>query len=215
MAMKKILMIAFMAGFLCVGACSAQENADIQLPSPDIKGGRPLMEVLKDRKTEREFSTKPLPLQTLSDLLWAAFGINRPESGLRTAPTASNCQEIDIYIAMQSGLYLYDAKKNILVKILDEDIRARTGKQAFVNEAPVNLIFVADLARVAKFGDKAMFYATCDTGFISENVYLFCASSGLATVVRSWFDEQDLAKAMKLSQGKKIILTQTIGYGKR
>lgn len=212
--MKKILIIGLVAGFICLKACCAQETADIQLPDPDMKGGRPLMEVLKDRKTERDFSPNPLPIQTLSDLLWAAFGINRPESDHRTAPSAMNCQEIDVYVAMQSGLYLYDPKNNILVRVLDQDIRVETGKQAFVSEAPVNLIFVADLTRAAKFGDKAMFYAACDTGYISENVYLFCASKGLATVVRGMFDEQNLANAMKLTQGKKIILTQTVGYRK-
>ena len=210
--MRKVLAIVLMASFICLNGYCAQETGDIQLPVPDMKGGKPLMEVLKDRKTEREFSPKPLPLQTLSDLLWAASGINRPESDHRTAPSAMNCQEIDIYAAMQSGLYLYGAKKNILVKISEEDIRAETGKQEFVKEAPVNLIFVADLKKTSKFGDKVMFYAGCDTGFISENVYLFCASEGLATVVRGMFDEQNLVKAMKLTEDKKIILTQTIGY---
>ena len=210
--MKKILMICLALSFICLKAYSAQEDGNIQLPAPDMKGGRPLMEALKDRKTDREFSAKPLSPQTLSDLLWAGFGINRPESGLRTAPSTRNCQEIDIYVAMQSGLYLYDAKNNILIKLLGQDIRADTGKQEFVGRAPVDLVFVADLTKAAQLGDKTMFYTACDTGFISENVYLFCASSGLATVVRAWFDEQTLAKAMKLPQDKKIILTQTVGY---
>jgi SagB-type dehydrogenase family enzyme len=125
-----------------------------------------------------------------------------------------NCQEIDIYVALETGLYLYNPFKNILELIVPQDIRSVTGKQGFVNEAPINLIFVADLSRAEKFGDKKEFYVACDTGFISQNVYLYCASSGLATVVRGWFDEKELSSAMKLKPTQKIILTQTVGYPK-
>lgn len=208
--MKTTLRILFTSIFLSAGLAYAIE--EIRLPPPSMKGGRPLMETLKDRKTEREFAVKPLSEQTLSDLLWAASGINRPESGLRTSPTTRNCQEIDIYVAMQSGLYIYEPKENVLVKLSGDDIREATGKQPFVKDAPVNLIFVLDKDKAANLGEKAEFYGACDTGYISQNVYLFCASEGLATVARGWFDENVLSEAMKLPENKKIILAQTVGY---
>ena len=172
------------------------------------------MQALKERKTSREFSTKTFSPQMISDLLWAAYGINRVESKGRTAPSAMDVQEIDIYVAFSSGLYLYDPFKNTLELIVTEDIRSVTGNQPFVKEAPINLIFVVDLSRAQKLGENKEFYAACDAGFISQNVYLYCASSGLSTVVRSWFDEKKLFKAMKLKPNQKIILAQTVGYPK-
>jgi SagB-type dehydrogenase family enzyme len=178
-----------------------------------MKGGRPLMEVLKDRKTIRSFSNKELSLQELSNLLWAAFGVNRPEEGKRTAPSAVNWQEIDIYVAKKDGLYLYDAGKNILIKILDEDIRGSTGEQDFVKDAPINLVFVSDYSRMGDAPKESKdFYSATDTGFISQNVYLFCASEGLGTVVRGWVDKEKLHKIMKLKEEQKVILAQTVGY---
>jgi nitroreductase len=148
-------------------------------------------------------------------MLWAACGVNRPD-GKRTAPTAMNKQEIDVYVALEQGLYLYDAKANTLVPILAEDIRAATGKQPFVKDAPVNLIFVADYAKMAAMpDDQKDFYAATDTGFISQNVYLFCASEGLATVVRGYVDRAECHSAMKLRPDQKIILAQTVGYPKK
>ena len=191
----------------------AQEIKSIKLSAPQTEGGKPLMQALKDRKTMREFSSKQLPLQVISDMLWAANGINRPDSGYRTAPSAINMQEIDIYVAKADGLYLFDAKANMLSPVMAEDIRALTGKQAFVKEAPINLIYVADLSKMSKLSTDAIdLYASTDTGFISENVYLFCSSAGLATVVRGSIDKTALAKAMKLRPDQRIILAQTVGY---
>lgn len=193
----------------------AQELKPIKLSAPQMEGGKPLMQALKDRKTMREFSSKELPLQVISDMLWAACGINRPESGHRTAPSAMNMQEIDIYVAKADGLYLFDAKENMLIPVLTEDIRALTGKQPFVKDAPINLIYVADLSKMSRLSAGDIdFYAAVDTGFISQNVYLYCASVGLATVVRGSIDKPALAKAMKLRPEQKIILAQTIGYPK-
>ena len=151
-------------------------------------------------------------MQIISDLLWAADGVNRKDSGGRTAPAAMDVQEIDIYLAMDSGLYIYDHKNNALIQTVPRDIRLATGKQEFVKDAPLNLVFVADMERTGKFGAQAEFYAACDTGFISQNVYLYCASVGLATVVRGWFDAAELAKAMQLKPSQKIILAQSVGY---
>jgi len=193
----------------------AQELKPIKLPTPKTEGGKPLMQVLKERKTMREFSSKELPLQVISDMLWAACGINRPDLGHRTAPSAMNMQEIDIYVAKADGLYLFDAKENILVPVVAEDLRSLTGKQPFVKDAPINLIYVADLSKMSKLSAGDIdFYSATDTGFISENVYLFCASAGLATVVRGSIDKPALAKAMKLRADQKIILAQTVGYPK-
>ncbi len=193
--------------------CRADDAKTMDLPEPRTTGGRPLMEVLRDRKSTREFSKKEIPIQVLSDMLWAAWGVNRPESGKRTAPSAVNWQEIDIYVASAKGLYVYDASEHSLRQVLSEDIRAVTGKQAFVKDAPVNFIFVADYSRMGNRpqGDKD-FYSAADAGFISQNVYLFCASEGLVTVVRGSLDREKLAKKMKLGSAQKIILAQTVGY---
>ena len=215
--MKKILTLTtcFSAAvlFICSIACHAENAKSIKLLDPQTKSGMPLMQALKERKSMRQFSSAELPLRVVSDMLWAACGINRPELGLLTAPSTMNMQEIDIYVARADGLYLFNAKENILLPVLPEDIRAMTGKQSFVKDAPLNLIYVADLSKMDKLssGDRD-FYAATDTGFISENVYLFCASSGLATVVRGLIDKPALAKAMKLKPDQKIILAQTVGY---
>jgi len=191
----------------------AQEQKSIQLTKPQI-AGNPLMEVLAKRSSSREFSAEPLPENILSNMLWAAAGINRPDSGKRTAPTAMNKQEIDVYVASESGIYLYEAKSHSLKMIAAGDLRALTGRQDYVKEAAVNLIYVADYSRMRSSSDQEL-YAAADTGFISENVYLYCASTGLATVVRAYIDKQALSKAMKLRADQKIILAQSVGYPKR
>jgi nitroreductase len=198
---------------VCI-AVQAQELKPIQLPNPQTDGGRPLMQVLKERKTQREFRSEKLPTQVLANLLWAAFGINRPDGG-RTAPSAMNWQEIDIYVATGDGLFLYNAKTNRLEPILPQDVRASTGTQAFVATAPVDLIYVADLSKTGQSGSQADLFTAADVGFISENVYLFCTSEGLATVVRGSVDRAELAKVMKLRPDQKILLAQSVGYLKK
>ncbi len=174
------------------------------------------MQVLKDRSSSREFSPQKLPLQVLSNLLWAASGINRPNSGNRTAPSVANWQEVDIYVATAEGLYLYDVKPHVLKPVLAEDIRALTGLQAFVKDAPLNLIYVADLSRISRgTSEEKDFFSAADTGFIAQNVYLFCASEGLATVVRANIDRPALGKAIKLGPNQRITLSQTVGYPKK
>lgn len=195
---------------------AAQEVRPLELPKPHTDGGRPLMQVLRDRHSTREFKPDKLPLQVLSNLLWAAFGINRPETGKRTAPSAMNWQEVDMYVALPEGLYVYDAKAHRLNPILADDVRAATGGQDFVKGAPLNLVYVADLARTKDAGaEEKNFYTTIDVGFIGQNVYLFCASEGLATVVRGTVDRPALAKLMKLRPEQKIIVAQTVGYPKK
>jgi nitroreductase len=198
---------------LISASCLAQDLKPIPLPQPQTEGGRPLMQVLKGRKTSRDFAPDKLPQQLLSNLLWAAFGVNRPD-GKRTAPSAMNWQEMDIYVATGEGLFLYDAKGNRLEPVLAQDIRQATGTQSFVATAPLDLVYVADLSKAGSGPDTELFTAA-NAGFISQNVYLFCASENLATVVRGSIDRVALAKAMKLRPEQRIILAQTVGYPRK
>jgi len=208
-----VLMLAVLLSPL---AARAQELKLVPLPAPQLGGGKPLMQALKERTSARAFSPERLPVQVLANLLWAGYGVNRPETGGRTAPSANNSQETDIYVATADGLYVYEAKAHALRPILADDIRALTGRQAFVKEAPVNLVYVADLGRMTRAREEDRdFYASAHTGFISQNVYLYCASEGLATVVRASIDRPALAKAMQLRPEQRITLSQTVGYPKR
>lgn len=214
--MKKnvVLLIVFMllVQAIRISDVYAEKNQSIKLLKPQTEGGKPLMQALTDRKSSRSYSSKELPEQVLSNLLWAAFGINRPKSGKRTAPSAVNCQDIDIYVATARGLYLYGAKEHELIPVLDEDIRKRTGSQGFVKDAPVNLVFVSNYSRMKILLTKKDFYSAINTGYISQNVYLFCASEGLGTVARGLVNKKKLAKVMKLKRNQKVILSQTVGY---
>jgi len=193
----------------------AADLPDISLPAPRMEGGKPLMQVLKERQSLRSFSEKKLPLQTLSDLLWAAAGINRPESSKRTVPSARNLQIVEVYTVLQEGVYLYDAKTNCLKAVAKGDLRKLTGFQDFVSSAPLNLVFVADYSKIKGTPpEDQMLYAAAETGYISQNIYLYCASEELATVVRASVDRRALAKALNLSEQLKIILVQTVGYPK-
>ena len=212
MKSRSMLALCFGAALLVGAVAAAQDLKPGNLPEPQLTIGKPLMEVLKARKSSRDFKQEKLPSQTLSNLLWAACGVNRPEAGKRTAPTARNKQEIDVYVATADGLFLYDAKKHSLDLIVSDDIRAKCGTQDYVKNAPVNLVFVADYSRMSERTEaekQALSWA--DTGFISQNVYLYCASEGLATVVRALIDRDELAKAMKLPPDQKITLSQSVG----
>jgi hypothetical protein len=199
----------------------AEEPKTIQLLTLQPGGGSPVMQLLWKRKSSREFSSKPLPIEVLSNLLWAGFGINRPD-GKRTAPYARAAmknmdqQDMDIYVILSDGLYLYDPKANQLKQVVAEDLRGLAGTQPYVKEAPVNLIYVSDYAKMGdnKPNEEKIFVSSAHAGFISENVYLYCASDGLATVVRAWIDRPALSKAMQLRPDQKIILAQSVGYPK-
>jgi SagB-type dehydrogenase family enzyme len=210
---KTITNVTFMLTIALSLIVAAEDLTDIALPAPRMEGGKPLMQALKERQSARAFSAKKLPVQVLSDLLWAAFGINRPDSEKRTAPSTRNWQEIEVYAVMQDGAYLYDAKADKLKAVVKGDLRKLTGSQSFVASAPLNLVFVADISKMkgSKPEDQSL-YSAADVGFISQNVYLFCASEGLATVVRGSVDRGPLAKTLNLSEQKKIILAQTVGF---
>jgi SagB-type dehydrogenase family enzyme len=194
----------------------AQDIKSIALPKPDTTGGKPLMQVLKERHSTREFSADTLPMPILSNLLWAACGINRDGEGKRTAPSAMNWQEIDVYVATAHGVFLYDPAKHALLQVLSDDVREKTGMQPFVKDVPINLVYVADMAKVSKASDAdKSFYTGADAAFVSENVYLYCASAGLATVVRGSVDREAMAKVLKLRADQKVILAQSVGYPKK
>lgn len=193
------------------------DTKELKLPAPKLDPSKSLAEALQNRRSIRDFDTeKELSLQTLSNLLWAASGVNRA-NGRKTAPSAFDWKEIEIYIAMKQGVFMYDPRRNILIKTVDSDIRASCGFQAFAKDAPVNLIYVANYGKMTGKGgpDMLRFYAAVDTGYISQNVYLFCASEGLATVVLGGVDKPALEKLMKLQNGSQaVILTQPVAYPK-
>jgi SagB-type dehydrogenase family enzyme len=194
-------------------AAITQEKTTIQLPKPEFKTDLPLFEALQRRASARAYSPRPLDEQTISNLLWAAYGINRPETGGRTAPSAVNWQEYDLYLTEAAGAYVYRAQTHSLELVTASDLRALTGVQDFVPAAPVNLVLVADLARLGEGSvENKMKHVYEDAGFISQNVYLFCATQGLATVVRASIDVAQLADALGLKSSQRVVLANTVGY---
>ena len=202
-------LLALMALLWAAPALRAQDLKPIQLPKPEITSGMPLMQALARRQTTRAFLDKPLPMQTLSNLLWAAFGVNRPRDlkpGLgRTAPSAMNKQEVELDVVLGQGVYVYEAEANLLRPVAAGDLRARMGAPP-AGQAAVTLVYVAD----AKLD-----FAQVDTGFIGQNVYLFAASEGL----NAWFyalhgqqDATEVGAALKLAAGRKALYAQSVGY---
>ncbi len=204
---------------------SAQELQPITLPEPETDGGKSVLAALKDRKTTRTIGPEPLSPQTLSNLLWAAFGVNRPEAGLmgkpgRTAASASNSQEIDLYVVLPQGVYLYEAVPHRLLPVVSGDFRARAGRRS-APSAPLNIFYIVDTGRYVvgegqpdrSIGDPEVqksYYFT-DTGLIAQNVYLFAASQGLA----AWFhncDKENTPKEFKLRPEQRVLFAQSVGY---
>ena len=190
----------------------AKETEAIALPPPRSKGGLPLFEALALRRSTRAYSDRPLPAQVLSDLLWAAFGVNRP-SGDRTAPYWRHIMVIDVYAATADGVWLYEPQTHSLLLQFHADIRTSTGLQDFVGTAPLNLIYVAHGERMQDISpQERRLYASVDTGFIGQNVYLFCASEGLATVFRGAVNYEELDQIMQLGKDQFVTFAQTVGY---
>ncbi|MFC1650504.1 SagB/ThcOx family dehydrogenase [Candidatus Latescibacterota bacterium] len=213
--LRTMICITLAAVLAVTSLAGAQELKTINLPEPEKTGGLPFMETLMNRSSTREYSTEKLPAHELSNILWAAWGFNRPEKKLRTAPSASNRQELTVYAILEEGVFRYDAEANTLVQTVSGDIRESSGQQDFVYTAPLNLVFVADLTKMGGNNlENKIRMALADTGYISQNVYLYCASRGLGTVVRGLFDREVLSKAMKLGPDQYITLTQTVGYMK-
>ena len=187
-------------------------ESSITLPPFEKHGGLPLLDALSQRRSSRDFEATLLPLPLLSQLLWSAFGVNR-NGGHRTAPTAMDCQEIDLYVALPGGAYVYDAAAHALHLAVPSDVRRVTGYQDFVDEAPLDLVFVADHSRMGLVPvQRREEYALVAAGAIAQNVYLFAASAGLATVLRAWIDRGALAEALGLTHDQQVLLSQTVGF---
>jgi SagB-type dehydrogenase family enzyme len=213
--MKQPLCVVIILILAWMRPAGAQGLKPVLLPPPQKEIGKPLMQVLSLRQSSRDFNPKPLLPQDLSNLLWAADGINRAESGKRTAPSAMNWQETDVYVVIAEGAFLYDAKTNSLTPVIGGDVRGSAGSQGFVRDAPLNLVYVVDYSRMAKANEEdRTLYGAADVGFIAENVYLYCASQGLAVVVRGSVDRLKLSETLKLRPDQKVILGQTVGYPK-
>ena len=196
------------------GMAAAQEMRPVELPAPRGSGGLPLTDALKRRRSIRDYSDRMLPPQILSDLLWSAFGVNRP-SGDRTAPYWRHVMVMDLYAAMKDGVWRYEPKDHALMPHMKDDIRAATGMQDFVGAAPLNLVYVAHGERMTDISpEERRLYASVDAGFIGQNVYLFCASEGLATVFRGAVDTAKLGRIMNLPTGQFVTFAQTVGYPK-
>jgi SagB-type dehydrogenase family enzyme len=196
---KGLLAIAL---FCLIGCVSAQ---DIQLVPPTKTGGKPLMEALSERQSHRSFEQKDLPAQTLSDLLWAAYGFNREDK--RTVASSQNKQEVDLYVVLSNGVYLYDAKANILKLMIEGDQRAALGQPNISESAALSLVYVANIDKASN--REAGFI---DSGLIAQNVYLYCASAGLGTVARGSFKRPDLHTALKLTEQQEITFVQPVGF---
>lgn len=205
-----VLFLVVFSGYLS----NAQMTDTVPLPDPVKQGGKPLMQALDERHSSRNYAEKELTPQQLSDMLWAANGINRSD-GRRTSPSARNKQELDLYITTARGAYLYDAESNSLISLSSEDIRAKTGGQPFVKDAAVNILYVCDKSRSASSDETgALINAAFTAGACAQNVYLYCASEGLGSVVRGSFSSDELKGLLKLRDQQVIVMAQTVGYTK-
>lgn len=209
-AYKRLAALLGLAAVLCAApVLGAQELKPIQLPQPQVSGGMPLMQALAQRKTTRTFADKPLPPQTLSNLLWAAFGVNRPHAvkgGVgRTAPSAMNKQEVELYVVLAQGVYVYEAEANRLRPVATGDMRSKIGAPPAAHAA-VTLVYVAG---------ANLDFAQVDTGFIGQNVYLFAASEGLNAWFYSFHGAQEtaaVAATLKLPAGMRPLYAHSAGY---
>jgi len=187
-------------------------QSTLPLPAAQSTDAMPLMQALRQRQSQRDLDPAPLSNQTLGNLLWAAAGVNRPDMGGRTAPSAMNAQEIDVYAALPGGLYRYDPAQHQLLMVSDKDVRRVTGYQDFVDTAPLDLVYVAHHARMGLVpAAQRDAYAWLAAGAMAQNVYLYCAGAGLATVIRAWIAREALAQAMGLTADEQVLVAQTVG----
>lgn len=191
----------------------SQELQPIKLLSPQTEKGKTLMKALEERCTTREYSDRAMSLQDISNVLWAANGVNRVKEMKHTAPTAMNWQEIDIYVVLGKGIYRYDPHDSTLYPVVKGDLRDQAGTQDYVKTAPLNLIYVADYSKMKNAEEaKKESYASADAAFIAQNVYLFCAAFDMGCVVRALVDREILSATLKLRPGQYIVFGQTIGF---
>jgi SagB-type dehydrogenase family enzyme len=211
---KLTVLFLVVTGLIPVASC--QDTGNITLPTPDQSGGKPLMQCLMERQSNREFSSKELTLQELSNLLWAAYGINRLDEGKHTTPTSMNTQNMEVYVVMPAGIYKYEEKENNLKLIASGNFMKLTGKQDFVENAALNVVIVSDFEKLGnKMSDiDKNLNSGIHAGAIMQNIYLYCASTGLNTVTRRYFEPVELGKVMKLGEKQIIMLCQTVGHKK-
>lgn len=204
-----------LCAFALVLSASAAEQV-IKLSAPNLQRTATLMQSLRQRQSVREFSPRALSQADLSDLLWAANGINRAESGKRTAPSAMNRQEVDIYVLFPEGAYLYDASRSELTLVVAEDLRSMVaGRQTSVKEAPLCLLLVSNGEKFqGRGGERDLIMRGVDVGIVSQNISLFCAAAGLATVPRGSMELEQLRQALGLSSDQVPMLNHPVGYPK-
>ena len=212
-ASRRTVLKGLIAPLLIPSVAAAAAEDTIMLPAPRKEGGLSFMEAVSLRQSTRAYAARGFDHQVLSDLLWAAFGINRPESKGRTAPSWHGSTETDIYVAVADGVWLYRAEEHTLRRILTDDIRAEIGEQPFVKTAPVILIYAADKSRMYEAPDEQhVRFAYVDAAYVSQNVYLFAAAFGLKTVVIGSIKAEAIAKRLALRPEQLITLGQPIGY---
>lgn len=211
--MKKLLIAGIILSASLNYACAQSET--IQLNKPSASYNADIMKAFQERRSTREFSIKSLSHQTLSDLLWAANGYNRPADKKRTAPSCRNWQDIDIYVCNAEGVYLYDAQNSTLKLVNKGDFRKDVaGRQTAVEAAPVCLVLVSNTEKTGSKGNDALVWQAIDAGIVSQNISLFCSGAGLATVVRGSMDKDALKKDLKLNDNQVILLNHPVGYMK-
>ena len=195
------------------GLAGAQTQPPIPLPPPRADFGTSLAQALKLRRSIREYDQRPLSPQVLSELLWAAYGVNRPATADRTAPSWRHARETDVFAVMAEGVWRYDATRHVLLPHLAGDVRAQAGVQDFVGTAPLNLVYVSNAEHLSGVSREEQHrVAAADIGFIGQNVYLYCASEGLASVFRASLDTDRLARTLGLEETQFIMFSQTVGY---
>jgi SagB-type dehydrogenase family enzyme len=209
--MKNLILIII--AFIFSTVAVSQELQPIKLLPPQTEKGKILMKALEERRSTREYSDRAMSLQDISNVLWAANGINRVKDMKHTAPTAMNWQEIDIYVVLGKGIYRYEPHDSTLHPVAKGDLREQAGTQEYVKTAPLNLIYVADYSKMKNAEEaKRESYASADASFIAENVYLVCAAFDMGCVVRASVDREKLSITMKLRPEQKIVLGQTVGF---
>jgi SagB-type dehydrogenase family enzyme len=204
----------FLSFFLTASACAqVQDSTEVKLNQPDKTRGFSLMNALNLRASVRNWAKRGMDMQDLSDLLWAANGINRAEKSLRTTPSAHNAKDIDLFVFTEEGVYFYNPEKHSLSIIKKGDFRSQIGKQNYVTDAPLSLILVSDIKRFKKADKKlCLNWAALDAGMVSQNISLFCASANLGTVPRTFFDEDKIRKVLELSPSQHVMLHHPVGY---
>ncbi len=208
------IVLGVLATHLVGLSCGSEPLKPIRLPPPETSGGMPLMQALANRTSTKEFTDRAIPPGQISNLLWGAFGINRPESGKRTAASAGNCQDIDVYVVLEKAVYVYQANEHSLIPVVNRDVRSLSATQEYAIVAPINLVYVSDYGKMPEqFKNKKPIYAAFHAGLISQNVYLYCASAGLGAVVRDSVDRPGLREALNLREHQAIVMAQSVGHG--